>query len=401
MRGLIKVRGIWFIESMVQGVRLRKSTRTEDYNEACQLLREEKEKLIKKIDHERQRVKQNIPPKVLSPQRKTSVPKANGRRFSVAAATAIRQLWQDNVTLREATLKVELLTEMLGDPDIKEITFDMLEDLKDRLREGEGGRKHGGRAPRTVNKYLSTVTTILKNEVRLGNLQSYPTAKKYSVKSQKRILTQSELDSLIAYFEARDQDFADAVKVLLDTGMRTGELSQLTGYHVDFNQNAIILNRIKTKSGRSRVITMTDRVKEIMARRVTGQTDSVFPYNNSDNYKQRWKKWRRTQPGGEEDKALTPHALRHTCCTRLLAAYENIYVVKTWMGHASISTTEEYLALLPGQLENAAKKLQEFNEKLSANPMEPVEKPEVTTIKSDKVEFDLHITVDVKPKCQK
>ncbi len=126
---------------------------------------------------------------------------------------------------------------------------------------------------------------------------------------------------------------------------------------------------------------MTDRVREIMKRRVKRQIDPVFPYNNSDNHKARCNRWRRTQPGGEEDKALTPHALRHTCCTRLLAATKDIYVVKEWMGHASISTTEEYLSLMPGQLENAAKKLQALNCQLSNSEKKDTKKAKIYRIK--------------------
>lgn len=358
MKGLIKVRDIWFIEVVVQGQRLRKSTKTDDYNKACLILAEEKAKFTKKVSKEITPCKPIHP--VITKRKHRAMRKA--RPFSVAAAQTAKSLWAENATLRESLMKVELLTAILGDPDIKDIDVEMLEDLKDILRSGVGSRKHGERAPRTVNKYLSTVTTILKHEVRLGNLQNYPTAMKFSVKSNKRILTQEEIDSLISYCERRDPDFADAVKVLLDTGMRTGELSQLYAFHVDFRLNTITLNRMKTKSGKDRTITMTDRVREIMQRRITSPMGKVFPYNQTDNYKHRWQHWRRTQPGGMEDKALTPHALRHTCCTKLLAATNNIYVVKQWMGHSQITTTEEYLSLLPGQLQEAAEKLQAYNQ---------------------------------------
>jgi integrase len=257
----------------------------------------------------------------------------------------------------------------------------MLETLKQDLLEGKESRKHGERAPRTVNKYLSTVTTILRNEIYLGHLQYCPPIKKCYARSFKRILTQDEVTSLISYFEKRDTDFADTVKVLLDTGMRTGELSQLHAYHIDFEENAIILERMKTKSGKGRTIPMTNRVRKILRRRIAGPHSKVFPYDHCDNYKNRWIKWRRTQPGGLEDKALTPHALRHTCCTRLLAATRDIYAVQKWMGHASIVTTEEYLSLLPGQLDDAAKKLHAFNNKMKSPSMQNTERPIIRRIK--------------------
>lgn len=50
---------------------------------------------------------------------------------------------------------------------------------------------------------------------------------------------------------------------------------------------------------------------------------------------------------------LTPHALRHTAATLLLAAGWDLKVVSKILGHSSVAVTSAYLDELPGELEEA------------------------------------------------
>jgi len=47
---------------------------------------------------------------------------------------------------------------------------------------------------------------------------------------------------------------------------------------------------------------------------------------------------------------FTPHSLRHTCCTNLIAAGVNIFKVQKLMGHKHIATTQKYTHLSDQQL---------------------------------------------------
>lgn len=50
---------------------------------------------------------------------------------------------------------------------------------------------------------------------------------------------------------------------------------------------------------------------------------------------------------------VTPHALRHTAATLMLAKGWDVKVVAQLLGHASISTTGTYLDAIPGELAQA------------------------------------------------
>ena len=55
----------------------------------------------------------------------------------------------------------------------------------------------------------------------------------------------------------------------------------------------------------------------------------------------------------DQARALTPHALRHTAATLLLAAGWDVKLVQQLLGHASLGTTGKYLDELPGELAQA------------------------------------------------
>lgn len=61
--------------------------------------------------------------------------------------------------------------------------------------------------------------------------------------------------------------------------------------------------------------------------------------------------YRRVLSASERDaRALTPHALRHTAATLLLAAGWDVKVVQKMLGHASLATTSKYLDELDDEL---------------------------------------------------
>ena len=54
---------------------------------------------------------------------------------------------------------------------------------------------------------------------------------------------------------------------------------------------------------------------------------------------------------------VTPHKLRHTFATRLLAKGADLLEIKDLLGHASVGTTQIYAAALPERLRGAVERL--------------------------------------------
>lgn len=57
----------------------------------------------------------------------------------------------------------------------------------------------------------------------------------------------------------------------------------------------------------------------------------------------------------EQARGVTPHALRHTAATLMLASGWDVKVVSQLLGHANISATQRYLDAIPGELAAAVR----------------------------------------------
>ncbi len=62
-------------------------------------------------------------------------------------------------------------------------------------------------------------------------------------------------------------------------------------------------------------------------------------------------------------RAVVPHGLRHTAATLMLAEGWDVKVVAQLLGHATVTTTSQYLDELPGELSVA----------INAHPLTPVD----------------------------
>ena len=68
------------------------------------------------------------------------------------------------------------------------------------------------------------------------------------------------------------------------------------------------------------------------------------------------------------ERAVTPHALRHTAATLLLSSGWDVKVVQQLLGHSSIATTGKYLDKVPGELARA----------IASHPLTPKTVPPAT-----------------------
>ena len=95
---------------------------------------------------------------------------------------------------------------------------------------------------------------------------------------------------------------------------------------------------------------MTHRVLEIIERRCREFPEGpLFPEGGKDWYRKGWDRVRLLMDK-EDDPEFVPHALRHTCCSRLVQRGVPITHVQRWMGHNSIQTTMRYAHLMPHDL---------------------------------------------------
>jgi integrase len=154
------------------------------------------------------------------------------------------------------------------------------------------------------------------------------------------------------------QDLRDLVIILLDTGMRVQEAAQLPWSAIDFNKNTIHIFR--SKVGNESILSMTDRVREVLQRRYNVKT-STYIFHNSDRGPRKYLPEafaRAINRAGLNTREkiqqwgckATYHTLRHTFASRLAQAGVSIQKIGQLLGHKDIHTTMVYSHLIPNNV---------------------------------------------------
>ena len=218
--------------------------------------------------------------------------------------------------------------------------------------------KDSGNAPATINKKLAVLKAIYTDAMRRDGCSKRPHIPTMKVTSSRlRFMSVEEEDALINWCCTENElEVCEALIVLIDTGMRVGELFRVIPADVDMEQN--IISVWKNKADKPRSVPMTDRVRQIVGRRIKRRnlSGSVFNTLQRGHLEYVWD-CARGDLGWEDDKHWVLHMLRHTCASRLVQRGVDLYVVKEILGHKSITVTEQYAHLANPQLRDAIAKL--------------------------------------------
>lgn len=222
-----------------------------------------------------------------------------------------------------------------------------------------------GRSAATINRGLAAVSRIMTTAQQrdgFGPKPYFPRRRERAGRT--RFLTEIEETNLLGLLEhCGAWAEHDMIVVLVDTGIRMGELFRITAHDVDFSTGLISL--WTTKNGQPRSVPMTDRVRAVLSSRISRQSRKARPGQrrvslwpiSRDTFSNTWTQ-ARTQLGLDGDKQFVPHALRHTCASRLVQRGVSLAVVQQWMGHRSITSTMRYAHLTPQNLVEAMEVLQ-------------------------------------------
>lgn len=216
--------------------------------------------------------------------------------------------------------------------------------------------KAEGMSNATINRKLAALRKVMNTAKTREKLESIPQFPRLREPVGRiRFLTSDEEDQVLTTLELWGKDdVRAAVVMLIDTGMRRGELLRLTAQDVDLSTGMISI--WQTKADLPRSVPMTSRVREIVERRAT--SGKLFQGMSKDALSHTFRRVR-DHLGLEDDTQLVVHALRHTCASRLVQRGVPLKVVQEWMGHRDITTTMRYAHLAPSNLQAAAAVLEQ------------------------------------------
>lgn len=155
--------------------------------------------------------------------------------------------------------------------------------------------------------------------------------------------------------------------VMLEAGLRVNELVQLRLEHLWFNNepvNTIIVTTDIAKGAKERKIPVSERLsimlkqmnEKVWASFICIAPDFAFFWGDPTQQMTTRQVQRIIRSAGHAAMGLTitPHMLRHTFATRVLAK-SNLKIVQSLLGHASILTTQRYCHPNSQQITDAIK----------------------------------------------
>lgn len=141
------------------------------------------------------------------------------------------------------------------------------------------------------------------------------------------------------------QPLKDVLLLVLDAGMRPGEVFRMRSEHIQWEMRSILVPYGKTRNAR-RFVPMTNRVTAALAARCKEQKEGwVFPSKRkagSGHLTTVARAFRALRRKLGLNSKLVLYSGRHTFGTRVLAATGNLAAVMKAMGHSSAQTAMIY-----------------------------------------------------------
>lgn len=214
--------------------------------------------------------------------------------------------------------------------------------------------------PATINRKLASLSALFTDAVERGGCTKKPRIIRQPEPVHRvRYLSPDEEQVLLSLLKQWNQAAVmEAVVVLLDTGMRVGELLAMQVKDIDLREN--IISIWQNKGDLPRSVPMTARVREIIQQRCDRSRGLVFFDLGREQLRYYWDR-ARSAMNLDDDDQFVPHALRHTCATRLVQAGVSLFVVQKILGHSSITVTSRYSHLSQRELRSAMDVLQGTN----------------------------------------
>ena len=269
-------------------------------------------------------------------------------------------------SLKEDRTRLDIVREDWEDVPISTIDAGQIDSWLAKKRRSKGWSKS------TRNRYLSAIKQVFKKAHSLNYIADNPAPLIKALKEEENIpepLTDAVMDSLMAVLPEYAKYY---VAILVDTGLRKGELERIRWRDVDTANKQLIVPKSKSKT--FRVVPMTSRLAALFDSLRSGST-WVQTQKGHSNHTIVWpddsnpealvigpidlKKSLISASKAIGVKHIHPHQFRHTFATRLLqkgVAMEHIMALGGWK---SATMAKRYARVNPVELHDQIRVLEE------------------------------------------
>jgi integrase len=238
----------------------------------------------------------------------------------------------------------------------------------------KAGLSKSGLAPGTIRHCLALFRQILNKAILWGMYKGENPIKGIkmpAVQNQRvRFLSYEDADLLLQELKKSSEQLHDMALISLHCGLRAGEIFNLKGQDIDFDNGLIHISDPKNKE--SRKAFMTEEVKAVLLNRVPASPDEYVFKDRRHGGKVNHVSgqfWRIVKLLGFNDgindsrQIITFHSLRHTFASWLALQGETLLTIKELLGHKTLAMTIRYAHLIPDHKKRATLKLEELFKK--------------------------------------
>lgn len=200
------------------------------------------------------------------------------------------------------------------------------------------------KAASTRNKKMLALSGLMKRAHDIWGIPGIPQNLKFPLEKVKDarqfIFTDKDIDNVLNYTFVKNPYLHDLIVVLLNTGARVSEILNLEPQDIRDNKLYIW----ESKTGKSRVIPMNDKVRQVFASRPHFKDHSIHYCE---------KQWRKVRLALNLPAEAILYACRHTFATRMLENGADIQLLANILGHSTLTMTARYAKITSNRLETA------------------------------------------------
>ena len=205
--------------------------------------------------------------------------------------------------------------------------------------------------PKTVNFYLTSVKELFKREILKDRITKSPFAHIKNLRVDKPRPEYYTKEEIQAFFnQPMKQEYFNAFKAYLLTGMRFEELANLKFKDIDLKEKTIsVCNKedFKTKTENAvRIIPMSDDLYNIVSALMKSAGQDHYVFRSPKGGKLRERSLLEVCKRVAKKAGITSrpfiHKFRHTFATMLVQSDVPLETIKELLGHSSVVETEIY-----------------------------------------------------------